>query len=121
MTERPNAFPYRECTWHVSDEQSQQWLAVLEKTGAANVRARLAQTDAASAGAIAIGTAPIMTIGFAQEWLNWKDNQKSEADIERHERQIWWTRTAAIAASIAALSALLGWIWTIFIRGNNGL
>src|SRR3954465_8083984 len=77
MTERPKAFPYRECTWHVSDEQSQQWLAVLEKTGAANVRARLAQTDAASAGAIAIGTAPVMTIGFAQEWLNWKDNQNS--------------------------------------------
>ncbi len=121
MTERPTAFPYRECTWHVSDEQSQQWLAVLEKTGAANVRARLAQTDAASAGAIAIGTAPVMTIGFAQEWLNWKDNQKSEADIERHERQIWWTGTAAIAASVAALSALFGWIWTIFIRGNNGL
>src|SRR5579871_4411976 len=25
-----------------------------------------------------------MTIGFAQEWLNWKDNQKAAADIERH-------------------------------------
>ncbi len=47
-----------------------------------------------------------------------KDTQKSEADIERHERQIWWTRTAAIAASIAALSALFGWIWDDLHQGR---
>jgi hypothetical protein len=57
-----------------------------------------------------------MTIGFAQEWLNWKDNQKAVADIERHERQIRWTKTAAIAASIAALSAVAGWVWTVFVK-----
>ncbi|MCA1510509.1 hypothetical protein [Bradyrhizobium sp. NBAIM01] len=34
-----------------------------------NVRARLAQTDAGSADAIAIGEMQVLTIGFAQEWL----------------------------------------------------
>jgi putative SOS response-associated peptidase YedK len=106
--------PFRECTWHQNDETSERWLDALEKTGAANVRARLATTDTGSLGAIAIGAVPVMTIGFAQEWLNWKDNLKVEADIERHERQIWWSRTAAIAAAAAAASALVGWMWTIF-------
>jgi hypothetical protein len=109
-------FPFRQCTWHSDDATSQQWVEALEKTGAANVRARLATTNASSNGAIAIGVVQTMTIGFAQEWLSWKDNQKATADIERHERQIRWTKTAAIAASIAALSAFAGWLWTIFIK-----
>jgi methionyl-tRNA formyltransferase len=108
-------FAFRECTWHQNDETSAQWIDALEKTGAANVRARLATTNASSNGAIAIGRVQVMTIGFAQEWLNWKDNQKTAADIERHERQIRWTKTAAIAASVAALSAFAGF-WTIFIK-----
>jgi hypothetical protein len=109
-------FPYQESAWHQNVEASERWLDALERTGPANVRARLAQTDAGSRGAISIGTIQTMTIGFAQEWLNWKDNQKSEADIERHERQIWWTRAAALAASVAAVSAFVGWMWTIFAK-----
>lgn len=106
-------FPYGECTWHHQEDTSERWLAVLEKTGAESVRARLAQKDAGSAGAIAIGTETHLTIGFAQEWLAWRDRLKSQRDIERHERQIWWTRTAALAACVAAGSAFVGWAWTI--------
>jgi hypothetical protein len=113
MTEK---FAYRDCAWHQNDETPEQRLAALEKTGATNVRAVLAITDASSRGAIAVGNVPVMTIGFAQEWLNWKDNQKAAADIERHERQIWWTRTAAIAACVAGGSAAIGWAWTIFLK-----
>jgi hypothetical protein len=109
-------FPHRECSWHQSDELSEKWLEALEKTGAANVRAILAINDASSRGAISVGTVSVMTIGFAQEWLNWKDNRKTAADIERHERQIWWTRTAAIAACLAGTSAAIGWAWTIFFK-----
>lgn len=111
-------FPFRESSWHNGDDRSLLWLDALEKTGVASVRARLAQTDAGSAGAISIGTVQSMNIGFAQEWATWKESRKAAADIERHERQIRWTKTAAIAASIAALSAFAGWVWTIFIRGH---
>jgi hypothetical protein len=109
-------FPYRDCTWNPNDGTAEQWLAALEKAGADSVRARLAQVNAGSAGATAIGSVPVMTIGFAQEWLTWKDNLKREADVERHERQIRWTKRAAIAASIAAASTFVGWMWTIFVK-----
>ena len=109
-------FPFRESTWHSGDAKSQEWLDALEKTGVASVRAKLAQTDASSHGAVAIGTVLSMTIGFAQEWASWKEARKAAADIERHERQIRWTKTAAIAASIAAFSAFAGWTWTIFSK-----
>ena len=98
--------------------RSQQWLDALEKTGVASVRARLAQTDAGSPGSLSVGTVQTMTIGFAQEWASWKENRKAAADIERHERQIRWTKTAAIAASLAAVSAFVEWIWTIFVKGH---
>jgi hypothetical protein len=106
-------FPYHDCTWHQNDEISERWLVALEKTGPENVRMRLAQTDAGSRGNIPIGREMTMTIGFAQEWLAWRDRLKSERDIARHERQIWWTRTAALAAGVAAVSAAIGWAWTI--------
>jgi hypothetical protein len=92
--------------WCGDSSMSQKWLDALEKTGVASVRARLAQIDAGSAGSFAIGTVSVMTIGFAQEWATWKENQKTAADIERHERQIRWTKTAAISAAIAASGAL---------------
>jgi fatty acid desaturase len=52
-----------------------------------------------------------MTAGFAQEWLAWKDQRKTEREDELKSRQIFWTRFAAITASIAAGAA--GWAWTI--------
>jgi hypothetical protein len=55
-----------------------------------------------------------MTIGFAPEWLAWNDARKSVQETERHERQIFWTRIAAISATVAGTSAPIGWAWTIF-------
>lgn len=43
--------------------------------GTRNVRARLAQTDAGPC-AIAIDTVTTITIGFAQQWLAWHDEEK---------------------------------------------
>src|SRR5258708_22848060 len=98
-------FPYRECTWHHSDETSERWLSALEKTGAENVRARLARCEHSSHASIAIGTETNMTVGFAQEWLAWRDQLKSAEQTARLDRQNFWTRTAALAACRAGLSA----------------
>lgn len=57
-------------------EQAKRWFDELEMICSQNVRARLAQTDAGSAGAIAIGSVNVMTIGFAQEWLAWHDRRR---------------------------------------------
>jgi hypothetical protein len=92
------------------------WFDELELTGPQNVRARLAQTNASSAGAIGIGAVPVMTIGFAQEWLAWHDRQKAAGEAARHERQIFWTRLAAISATVAGTSAAIGWAWTILLK-----
>jgi hypothetical protein len=44
----------------------------------------------------------------------WHDRRKAEGDVDRHERQIFWTRLAALSATIAGASAAIGWAWTIF-------
>ena len=107
-------FPYETCRWSAGQpDQANRWFDELELTGPLNVRARLAQADAGSVGSVAIG-ALHMTIGFAQEWLAWHDRQKSASEVARHERQIFWTRLAAISATIAGASAAIGWAWTIF-------
>jgi hypothetical protein len=110
-----NRFPYEACQWGNNErERQRRWYDALERTGPENVRARLAQTDAGSPGAISIGTENVMTIGFAQEWLAWHDRQKSEREARFRNRQIFWTRWAAIAASVAASAAAIGWLITIW-------
>jgi hypothetical protein len=94
-------------------DQAKRWFDELELTGPQNVRARLVQTDAGSGGAISIGAAE-MSMGFAQEWLAWHDRQKAANEAARHGRQIFWTRLAALSATIAGASAAIGWAWTIF-------
>src|SRR5216683_5166736 len=70
MTE--DRFQYQTCRWSAGQpDQAKRWFDELELTGPQNVRARLAQSDAGSVGAIAIGAGQMMTIGFAQEWLAW--------------------------------------------------
>ena len=105
-------FPYEQCQWGKNDPVQKRWYEALERTGPENVRARLAQTDAGSAGSIAIGTEQSLTIGFAQEWLAWHDRQKAEREAKFRRRQIFWTAWAAIAASVAALAAAIGWALT---------
>ena len=105
-------FPYEQSTWSSDPEQKRRWYEALERTGPENVRVRLAQTGAGSAGSIAIGTEQSLTIGFAQEWLVWHDRQKAEREAEFRRTQIYWTRWAALAASVAALAAAVGWTLT---------
>jgi hypothetical protein len=109
-------FPYETCRWSSGrPDEAKCWFEELELTGPRNVRARLAQTDAGSAGSLAIGATQI-TIGFAQEWLAWHDRQKDACEAVFRRRQIFWTRWAALAASCAAAAAIVGWIVTISIK-----
>jgi hypothetical protein len=106
-------FPYEQTPWSPGDpERQRHWYEVLERTGPENVRARLAQTDAGFAGSISIGTEQSLTIGFAQEWLAWHDRQKAKREAKFRRGQIFWTRWAALAASVAALAAAVGWALT---------
>jgi hypothetical protein len=111
-------FPYEQSTtWSQDLGQRRRWHEALERTGPENVRARLAQTNAGSGGSVAIGTENSLTIGFAQEWLAWHDRQKTEREVEFRRGQIFWTRWAALAASVAALAAAVGWALTIWAKG----
>ncbi|MET4233365.1 hypothetical protein ABIA85_006658 [Bradyrhizobium sp. LA6.10] len=107
-------FPYEASRWSAGQpDQAKRWFDELEMIGAQNVRARLAQVNAGSGGSIPIGTSQ-MTIGFAQEWLAWHDGRREALETERHNRQVFWTRFAALAATVAAVSGAIGWAWTIF-------
>jgi hypothetical protein len=44
MTEK--RFPYGQCQWGGDDERKRRWYEVLERTGPANVRARLGRSKA---------------------------------------------------------------------------
>jgi hypothetical protein len=104
-----NRFPYETCRRSAGQpDQAKRWFDELELTGPLNARARLVQTDAGSGGSVAIGTLQ-MTIGFAQEWLAWHDRQKAASEVARHQRQIFWTRLAALSATVAGASVAIGW------------
>jgi hypothetical protein len=107
-------YKYEATRWTTNSTQAKLWFEELESNGPTNVSSRLAQTDASSSGDVKIGETK-MTVGFAQEWLAWHDRQK----VARQEQQIFWTRWAAISATVAALaavfatSAAIGWAWTM--------
>jgi hypothetical protein len=108
-------FPYETSRWGGNQpEQAKRWFDELEMIGPQNVRARLAQSDAGSAGAIAIGSITYLTIGFAQEWLAWHDQKREALEARRHNREVYWMRFAALAATVAAVAAVIGVLWTIF-------
>jgi len=101
-------FPYEKSRFATQKPgEAKQWFDELEMIGPQNVRARLAQTDAGSAGAIPIGTIQYLTIGFAQEWLAWHDRKREALEAHRHNREVFWTRFAALAATVAAVAAVM--------------
>lgn len=90
--------PYETSRWSAGQpEQAKRCLDELEM-GPQNVRARLGQTDTGSSDAFSIGSIR-MTIGFAQEWLAWHDRRRETLEASRHNRQVFWTRFAALAAT----------------------
>ncbi|HWS10055.1 MAG TPA: hypothetical protein VN362_19620 [Xanthobacteraceae bacterium] len=116
-TDDRDSFPYEKSTWASGNaEHAKEWFEALERTGPANVRARLAQNEASSRGAMSIGTVSVMTKGFAEEWLAWHDRRTAEREANFRGWQIFWTRWAAMAASVAALAAAIGWAFTIYWR-----
>ncbi len=115
IAESGERFPYKQCPW-THKGKGERWLQALERTGVENVRARLAHTMSGSAGSIAIGTETSITIGFVQEWLAWHDARKLAQETRFRRAQVWWTRWAAIAASIAAGAAAIGWAWTLLAK-----
>jgi hypothetical protein len=64
-----------------------------------------------------VGTVIDIPKGFAQEWLAWHDKQKSERETDFRESQIYWTRCAAIAATVVATAGAIGWMVTIWLAG----
>jgi len=111
---KTDRFPFEASRWSAGQpEQAKRWFDELEMTGAQNVRARLAQMNSGSGGSVAIG-ATDMTIGFAQEWLAWHDRHREALEAQRHNREVFWTRFAALAATVAAAAAIIGVLWTIF-------
>ena len=117
MTDR---FPYETSRW-AGGGQAKDWFDELQRLAPQNVRARLAQINAGSGAAIAIGNVTTMTIGFAQEWLAWHDQKREALEAQRHNREVFWTRFAALAATVAAAAAaaVIGCAWAIFHKAGS--
>jgi hypothetical protein len=114
-----NRFPYKKSQWaDANPEKAKQWYEALERMGASSVRARLLQNDAGSPAALNLGSVVLHDEGFAEEWLAWHDQQTSAREASFRSWQIFWTRWAALAASVAALATAIGWIYTIATKGR---
>ncbi|HEY8267693.1 MAG TPA: hypothetical protein VIG34_03420 [Xanthobacteraceae bacterium] len=110
-------FLYEESQWHSADPGRQRrWYEALEKAATESVKIRLAQNDAGSPGSIAIGVETNITKGFVEEWLAWHEQQKSLREENFRRKQVFWTRLAALAATLAGLAAAVGWAVTILTR-----
>jgi hypothetical protein len=115
MTSPEPKFPLEKALFHPNGKAiAESWVRSLETTGPENVRARLAQNAGLGPGAaIPIGMVQHITVGFAERWLAWHDQRKSDREAVFRQRQIFWTRAAALFALTAATAAVVGWIWTI--------
>ena len=100
-------FPYEQSQWHCAD--SQRWLEELERLGPEKVRHALAGPGGPPA-AIDVGTVKNMTKGFAQDWLAWKDQKKSEEEAALRRRQFRWQRWGIILATAAAAVSVIKWV-----------
>ena len=90
-------FDYQNNRWAGgNDALARRWYEELERANPENVRAILDQT-AGSRGAILIGEVS-MTIGFARDWLAWRDQQKAL-------REVRFRRWQFIASASVLLSA----------------
>src|SRR6266481_4902777 len=102
-------FPYEKTEWHCGE--SERWLQALERYGPENVRAILAGPYSSVGSRASIGVGSVIDIpkGFAQEWLAWHDRAKSARETDLRTSQIFWTRWAALAATLAGVATAVGW------------
>jgi hypothetical protein len=99
---QPKRLPF-ETHWKPAEhERAWRWYQELERLGPDNVRARVAQHDAGSAGALrGVGAEPNLTKGFAEDWLRYRDERESK----KATRRFWITTTVALISAIAAIIA----------------
>ena len=86
---------------------ARRWYEELERANPENVRAILDQT-AGSRGTIPIGKVS-MTIGFARDWLAWRDQQKTLREAKFRRWQFIASASVLLAAIGLALKAWLKW------------
>jgi hypothetical protein len=105
-------FPYEADNSWVHDPATKlKWYQALEDTGPENVRAILAQSPHGSGASISVGDEISMTKGYAQRWLAWHDRKKAERESAFRSTQIFWTRWAAIVATVIAVGYALNWMF----------
>jgi hypothetical protein len=103
-------FPYEaDNPWTQELDTKRKWYQVLEDTGPENVRLILAQMPTGARSVISVGELT-MTKGYAERWLAWHDRKKSERETAFRSNQIFWTRWAAIVATLIAVGCLMNWI-----------
>ena len=98
---KTDQFPHEASQWAPTEPGlAQRWNDELEKLSVQTVRARLAQTDAGSAGAAFIGSVQ-MTVGFAEEWLAWHDRKRQAAESKPHKKH--WLDWAGWVVAVISL------------------
>lgn len=100
MISRP--FDVDRSAWGEDREQKLAWLAALNRTGPSGLRIRLAQHDGSSNSTLA-HAGVFMTRGFAEEWLDWRDQQ----DARKAAFFQWSTLLISIAAAAGSLAVLV--------------
>ena len=99
--------------WVQETDTKLKWCAALEFTGPENVRLILGQIPTGARSSISVGEVS-MAKGYAEQWLAWHDRRKADRESAFRSKQIFWTRWAAIVASLIALGAVLNWMWNNF-------
>jgi hypothetical protein len=103
-------FPYDEPSPWVQDPDIKfKWYQALEDTGPENARLLLGQIPTGARSSISIGEVS-MAKGYAERWLAWHDRKKSERESAFRANQIFWTRWAAIVATIIAVGYAVNWM-----------
>ena len=99
--------------WEQDIDKKLKWCEALESTGPENVRLILGQIPHRCTFLDFSGRS-VHGKGIRERWLAWHDRRKADRESAFRSKQIFWTRWAAIVASLIALGAVLNWMWNNF-------